>query len=207
MARTIQTKIEHIEDRSKDLRVILFKPLLVLLTKLHIRPNHISFLGLLASVGMFYLLIKDKVQSSLIMFFIYFFLDALDGTLARYQKCASDKGKFIDMTVDNIAATLLTLGLILTNTLTPINGTIFIYLMLINLIFAITIYNHFKKPNWFFHARGGVMAQGPKNLFFILFILWGLNIFDLLNPAVIVFNCFLSGLATINFFRILRYKL
>ena len=196
--------IKKLEKGSKESRSVLFKPILSILTKLGINSNHISFLGLIFSFIMFYFLIKNQVINSLIFFILILLVDGIDGSLARYQEKTTDKGKFFDMVVDSIVATLLVLGLMILDQINYLNGALFIYLMLLAIIFAIMINSKHYKTDWLFHARAGFFAHLPKNIFYVFFVLWVLGIANFINSWVIVSNIFLAVLCLVYFFIIWR---
>ena len=198
--------LERIEDSFKQFRLSLLRPLLFLATKAGIHPWIISSLGLLAAVFMFFFLIKQDFGSAFVALTINIILDGIDGSLARYQKKDSDKGKFFDMVVDNLSATLLILALMAISAVDVLSGAIFIYLMSSTIILAVII-NHLKfKSDWFFHARAGFLTQLPKNVFFFLFMLWALGIVNVLNTALVIMNIYLFLLGFVNFIRVQYLK-
>jgi len=196
--------LDSLEEFGKKARLVAFKPLLKALTSLGMESNHISVLSLLSGVSMFYFLLQDKVAYSIISLILFFFLDAVDGTLARYQKKESDKGKFMDMITSSVTDTLLVLALIINNVVNSINGAVFVYLMLITIIFAIIIRNKGQESDWMFHAKAGPLPHTPKILLYIFFILWGLGIINIVNELVFVSNVYLFALSLAYFAIIWR---
>ena len=197
-------KLQGIEDGIKKLRLILFKPLLLFLTMLKIRPWFITLFSLVSALISFVFIINRSFYIALFISFMNIFFDMLDGSLARYQGNSSDKGKFLDMTVDSISITLLVLGLTIVSIVNPINGAIFIYLMLITIIFAVFLNNTKIKSDWFFHARAGYLANIPKDIIYFLFVFWviGLVHMNIINPIMFFLNVYLLLVGAVNFIRI-----
>lgn len=173
--------MKSLEKSWKRFKTSFFKPILYLLAKTGITPNQVSLAALAFAVATFYFALKGEIGYAAVFFIIHIVLDLFDGTLARYTKQASDKGKFLDMIVDNIAATLLVLALAIIGVINPINGAVFIYLMIMVIIFAAIINSKYYKSKWLFHARAGIVAHLPKNLFYICTLFWALNIIDIVN--------------------------
>ena len=193
---------KELEIWFQDLRLALLKPLVLLLAWLGVHAWAISTLGLVSAGAMFYFIINNNKLFALIAFLMNIIMDGLDGTLARYRKETSDKGKFFDMTVDNVSATLLVLGLMVISEISLMRGAIFIYLMLLTVIFAVIINNRRIKSDWFFHARAGYFAHFPKCTLFLFFVLWSLNVVNYLNDVIFLFNIYYVLLALVNFIRI-----
>jgi phosphatidylglycerophosphate synthase len=96
----------------RPLAVIIAKKL----AKTNITPNQISFLGFLIAVpaallfiigGHFYVLLGG------ILAFLSYFMDSLDGSLARIKKIASNYGKWIDMACCQFGEIFLFFGITL----------------------------------------------------------------------------------------------
>ncbi|MFT5208071.1 MAG: phosphatidylglycerophosphate synthase [Candidatus Omnitrophota bacterium] len=74
--------------------------LLRTLTRLGIRPNWVTFLGLGFSVGAGYCLGVGRIQLAVVPFAFAGVCDVLDGRLARYQNSDSAMGALLDSVVD-----------------------------------------------------------------------------------------------------------
>lgn len=76
--------------------------------KLH--PNVVTIIGLLAHVGIAYLIAVGRLElaAGLLVFFGLF--DALDGALAKLQNRASSAGMVLDATTDRMKEVLLYIG-------------------------------------------------------------------------------------------------
>jgi phosphatidylglycerophosphate synthase len=82
-----------------------------------VTPDHLTFLGLLASVligACYYLTNFDKnfLWLANLGFFLNWFGDSLDGNLARYRKIERPRyGFFIDHTIDTISEVIIFIGI------------------------------------------------------------------------------------------------
>jgi CDP-diacylglycerol--glycerol-3-phosphate 3-phosphatidyltransferase len=88
---------------SDRLRVVfkgLFEPIAVFLNRLGVRPNHITFLGLLGHILGAYLLAIGHITWGGIVILVIAPLDFLDGTLARLRGEPTKFGAFVDSVTD-----------------------------------------------------------------------------------------------------------
>lgn len=93
---------DHFSMKWQQFRSASYSPILSLLSRLGVKANYITYSRLI--LGIIFLMGYEtypKISSSLIIFAV--FLDSVDGALARYQKNASDRGKFFDILVDYIS--------------------------------------------------------------------------------------------------------
>lgn len=107
----LDQSIDRANKYSQRIRANYFGPLLLLLDRLNITPNILSLLRILAGLT-FFLLIKQFFYLALIVLIFGLLTDIIDGPLARYQKTASDRGKFIDIFSDGLIFCFFLLGLI-----------------------------------------------------------------------------------------------
>lgn len=76
----------------------------------HISPDFITFVGLLAHVGIAYLIAVQENYWAAGLLVVFALFDALDGELARMQGKASSAGMVLDATTDRIKEVLLYMG-------------------------------------------------------------------------------------------------
>lgn len=199
--------INSLEIGARKFRLFLYKPLLAALTKLKVKAIHITWIAFLSAILMFYFLMAGRHMMASIFFLVFFIVDTIDGSLARYQKKESDRGKFADILVDNIAATLITIGLIIKGLLNPANGAVFIYIMIVTIFFS-TVYNTAKhKSDWLIFPKGGASVHLPREVFFVVFALWGFGINTIpFDALVFAANAYLLAVALVFFSRIWKFK-
>lgn len=93
--------IDQLVKGSQKIRDKSLLPLWKFLTFLRVTPNAITFARFLIGGVSFYFLYPLYPKLALSLVILSAMLDFLDGGLARYQKIASDRGKFWDVLVDH----------------------------------------------------------------------------------------------------------
>jgi CDP-diacylglycerol--glycerol-3-phosphate 3-phosphatidyltransferase len=78
----------------------LLEPIAAFLNRLGVRPNTVTVIGLLGTVGCAVLISLDHMTWAGLLLLVMGPVDALDGALARLRKEASDWGAFVDSVTD-----------------------------------------------------------------------------------------------------------
>lgn len=110
---------EIIQKRDRTLFLPIAKYLIGLIVPIiptWIRPNYITVFGFIMSVVAsvsFYLASYNKLWFLVtpLPMFLNWLCDSLDGELARQRKQTSDRGFFLDLFLDNLGFTVITLGI------------------------------------------------------------------------------------------------
>jgi CDP-diacylglycerol--glycerol-3-phosphate 3-phosphatidyltransferase len=87
-----------------------YHPVAELLNRLGIRPNTVTFIGLVGTIGCGVLIALGYLTWAGILLLIMGPVDAMDGALARLRNEASDWGAFVDSVTDRYAELFLFLG-------------------------------------------------------------------------------------------------
>lgn len=87
-------------DKHEEIRTVLLKPLSKLLTKLRIKPDHITFFRFLLLFPFAYYFEKNPLLG-MIFLGSFIILDGVDGPLARYSKTENLGGTFADYFCDH----------------------------------------------------------------------------------------------------------
>jgi phosphatidylglycerophosphate synthase len=87
------------------------RPLLALLTALKVTPDFLSLLALLAALGAGVALRLSPVTAAVLLA-LHVALDGVDGSLARYQHSASNRGALLDIVVDQAGVVVVCLATI-----------------------------------------------------------------------------------------------
>ena len=90
-----------------------YHPIAVFLDRLGIRPNTVTLVGLVGTVGCAVLIGFGHLTWAGILLLIMGPVDALDGALARLRNEASDWGAFVDSVTDRYAELFLFLGFLI----------------------------------------------------------------------------------------------
>lgn len=133
---------------TQKLRAEIYKPLVALCAILRLTPNRITILRavLFGTVIMYHLFMSGNVFAATAWFlFGFWMIDTLDGEVARATNTASDRGKFIDVFVDQLGYSLFIMGLVY-------NGFGDAYVLFYHVIISAscylisTVYHHEGKP-------------------------------------------------------------
>lgn len=76
----------------------------------HIKPNHITLIGLLAHVPIAWLIAQGYFDYAALLLVIFGLFDALDGALARVQGVAGNAGMLLDASTDRMKEVILYCG-------------------------------------------------------------------------------------------------
>jgi len=141
------------KTKDKFLRFFAF-----LFTKLHITANQITFLGIVFML-LFIAFIKVNILLSGLFLIISILCDGLDGVLARYQKTASDKGKFIDIVTDNFNTFLFVIGIAYAGIANVLYLIPYVYLMLLSKSLRVFVNSFDYKSDWYFKGVAGLLPN------------------------------------------------
>ena len=163
----------------QNLRSRILMPLLKLIERHNILPNHITILSMISGiVAAFALLFSPNLAFLLI--FVHVTLDGIDGPLARHMNINSNKGSFIDTASDQVVIAFIIFSLIHLKVISPLSGGIYILLYTIVVGFAI-IRNALKIPyGWLIRPRFILYIWLPIEFYYLngstTFLLWFFNI-------------------------------
>ena len=185
-------RLDSWQIKTEVWREQLCKPLL---RTFNFQPHNITTFRLFLAVS-FPFLITSFPVTAWIVISISIILDAFDGTVARYHKIASDRGKFIDVLVDQVTFSLICLGLIrLLPKLTLVIATSAIFIPLVYLITM--VYKNENKPSdWIIKLKARLTIY--KIIFIALIVT---NLTHLLSFSLIqVLLWAETTVVTINFY-------
>jgi len=184
-------------------RAINFLPFLKLLAKLKMTPNKITVFRLFFVLPLAYCFYAGNLLGVLIWYLIFWFLDLIDGALARYLKIQSDKGRFLDSVVDNFMYCFLILGFIYL-------AAVKVWLLACNIVLELfaqllaTIYKRAGQPSdWLINVQPDLPYF--KTLAHTALLLYFFNI-NILLPAFWFINIVLTITALYYFIKILQRK-
>ena len=177
--------INEFMEWSQRFRAKLFHPILVLLTKMRIRPNHISFFRLLGGI-LFIYFFPIQPQLAVIIIIIFGVLDIFDGALARYQKRASDRGKFWDVLVDHMNYVLPLFALILVETFSVVQVAYQLMIVPIVFLLATIVESEHSKTDW-------IIRPYYKTIYFKIFgmiaiFLYAFSSINVVNETLLGLN-------------------
>jgi CDP-diacylglycerol---glycerol-3-phosphate 3-phosphatidyltransferase len=99
------------KDRLKEAGRRVLNPIAVLLHRLHVSPDQVTFGGLLLSIAAGAALAANRFPLATLLLLAGSLCDVLDGSLARLSGRSSRFGAFLDSTVDRYAEMTVFMGL------------------------------------------------------------------------------------------------
>lgn len=146
---------EKIYTAGTELRNSAFKPLNRFLTALGIGADTVSYFGLFLMI-VFVLVLPEHPMTAFWLLFGRMLADIVDGPLARFQHTDSDRGKFVDVLMDNLAFALFIFGVLKAGLLNPLPALAFLFLTELVVVLMIIRYNlKHKSKDWHFYASAG----------------------------------------------------
>lgn len=190
---------------TQNIRAIVFLPLLKILHALKITANMITiFRGIIfIPAVMFPLFIYNNVKLAVILYFLVFWLlDMIDGSLARYSRTESDRGKFIDTVVDMLGHSFFCMGLAYSGVASPF---IMFYQVIINAavyLVAILYKNEGQPTDWIIRPEANLTYLKYIPYTFVVLYVWK-NI-DFINPVFSLINSLSTILFVYYFVQFIR---
>jgi len=201
MVGIFRKKIEKFRKWQIRKRDYFFQPLLKIFSSLKIKPSHLSNLKIIFGI-IFFISFKKELVLSFISIFLGLFLDILDGPLARYQKKAHDRGKFIDIFTDYLFYSFIILANFKLKFIKKID--LGFHLLLISLIYLLAIIKkHETTPtNWLIKPQAEVGYF--KFIFFLFFFLYLFFEIQFLNEVIFFLNLWIALLSIFYYLIILK---
>jgi phosphatidylglycerophosphate synthase len=165
--------------RSQELRGQLLRPLLAVLAKLGVTPNHLTLLSLLAGLAFCPVFLWSSKIVAFGLMLTHVVLDGLDGPLARYTQRASNRGSFTDTAADQVVVAFSTLTLIHAGHAGAWAGGLYLFFYSLVVVFAL-VRNAMAIPySWLVRPRFLVYAWMPVEVYLwrgsLDFVLWALT--------------------------------
>lgn len=184
MIKKYKKPLEKFYFQFRKVKDSAFGPLMIFLDKLGISANLITlFRVLLVIVAS--ALIKWNLYVSFWLFVLVYFLDGLDGSLARYQKKTSERGALFDLLSDQFTVIGLLLGLLFFRKVEAFGAALYLVLF-ISLIFLSIRGKDLGKVSYFYN-KFWIVAAATFWVFtgnnFLDTTLIGLNIYLLIILA------------------------
>lgn len=187
----------------KGFRDVFLKPICYVLTKFGVGPGLVTY-GSLVLMVFYIMFVRQNLPLSLLFVVLVVVSDGVDGALARYQKKASDKGKFEDVVVDYINYMLFVVGLVYGQLVDPALALVFVCVLLLSSIFRIIIHSFDFKSSWLFYPSAGLLPHFAGKflyLLFLVFVVWGENFFF---GSFVTLSVLLLVDAVYHFFMVLQ---
>jgi len=195
----------NFKNKVEKIKASSLKPLLKLLAVLSVTPNMVSFSGIIFAL-FFAILIKTNLTLALIFLIVSLLTDGIDGALARYQKKASDRGKFVDVFCSSIVVVIFLAGIVYAGLVSGLVALVFAYLNLLSKVLAAIKNSAYLKSDWRFKIFTGPLPNITVILTVVLFFisaLWSINYLDLF---LIVFSIILAIEIISDYNKVLKWE-
>lgn len=136
----------------QDFRAATLRPLLGVLARVGVRPDHLTLLS--AVVGLLFCpLFFWSKPAAFAMLALHVVLDGLDGPLARHTKTASRRGSFSDSMADQLVVVASTVTLMSAHVVGVLPGSIYVVAYTVVMLFAM-VRNALSIPySWLVRPR------------------------------------------------------
>lgn len=151
-------------------RDALLSPLARVATNAGITANMASGAGLVAMLLFVGFALQGWLALAVLPLAISIFFDLFDGTLARYQGRASERGRKIDLTVDTTNFVIFAAGMTLEKLWHPLSA------LAVAAVFVLAMWRgtvRAKRAGNITHARG--FWQVPTSMKYVLYVLFSLQ--------------------------------
>lgn len=196
---------EKIYYKFASLRTKFFNPISKVLTFFHITPDILSYKGVLLMVAFIFVAGHSLIWGFWLIV-IRMIIDCLDGSLARYQKIDSDRGKFVDVLMDQLGFAMFIFGIIKLGLITGLVGALYLYFIVLVTVLMVIKNNFYRKSNWLFFASAGGF---PYTLVYISYILYGFYAYggsNYLNGSSKIFTGVLVIKAVMDYWAVRTYE-
>lgn len=171
----------------RGIRDIITYPIIRILAAIGIRPDVLTYLGIISMLGFVYFVDSNPVYASGCLV-ASLLMDNLDGGLARYLKVQSDLGKFTDVLADTLNFTLFVLGLVYASLISGVVAVLYVYFTIIMRILLIIKKNLHKETDWLIRPLSGGLLHVYAIVSYALYIVFAFTGFDILEKAVLLFS-------------------
>lgn len=168
----------HLFQKYRD---VCFLPLCKRLDAWSVRPDHLSYLGVLMIVPFVYFFASNPWLSAICLT-LNVFLDCLDGPLARYSRRANERGALVDLVCDYGSFTAVFFTIVFYGLMTPFWAVL--YFVQYGLMLYLVTYCRSRNIKFFPVVR--------SKYYVYLMLLWllitNINWFD---PFLVLFSVYM----------------
>ncbi len=186
--------------KSWVVREKLYGPCLDVLARWGVTANHITYLRAILFLGVvaYPLYIRaNLLWATLGYFLVFWFLDTVDGQLARHTKAESDKGKFNDTVIDVVGYSLYVMGIAFIGASEVFVMFFHVIIHAADYLLAIVYRNENEPSNWIIKTEANLSyLKIIAHTAIIIFVVAGRNFID---PVFMILNT-LMALQAIHYF-------
>lgn len=196
---------DKIYDEAVSVRDRMFRVFAVILTKIGVKPDYITIVGILLMLVFIYF-VKHDTQTAALILFLALFCDWIDGVVARYQKTANDRGKFVDLSVDTFNSFLFTIGLVFGGLTEAIYVAPYLFFSAFSKAFRVYYHSFLYQSNWHFRAVAGFIPALFVYLGYAFYLLFLLGAPPMIFNTLFIIGSAVMGIDMLFFFFRIIYK-
>jgi phosphatidylglycerophosphate synthase len=182
-------------------------PLCKLLIRLHINQSHITITRFVLLIIFFPLWIGQHYYIAVLLLAINFFLDMIDGDLARILKTNSDLGKFEDVMADNFMVVVFPLALIWQGLVSGFLGAYFIFVVSLSWWLSVIRRNYGVKSDWLFKPEASSLLHIVRFwVLTVLVVLYALFRVDVVSEVMLALSIILTLIAVYDYYHIMKSR-
>lgn len=201
MKSVLTEPINQLFKKSYAFREKAYLPLLVRLARYGIKPHHITLFRLILSLPLIYYFWRFSLAGVVTTLVFNWLLDTFDGSLARHLKISSDRGKFLDIVVDQFTYCLTALGLIYWQVVSPVIMGFFILISFFSYLVAIIDKQETRQSDWLIKPQADMTPTKLASIVLVALIIFGYNFLD---PGILILDIWLSVLFIHHFYSIIQ---
>lgn len=166
-------------DSSQAQRHWLFLPLLKLLIKCKVTPNHLTLLSFFCGIGFCFTYGLNgnlAIPLAFGLLLMHVLLDGIDGPLARLTGTAGNRGSFTDTTSDQLIVAFTTMTLIHYKVINVLPGSLYLFFYTLVVVFAMIRSSMAIPYSWLIRPRLILYAWFPMETYLfpgtLNYLLW-----------------------------------
>lgn len=190
--------------KSEAVKSAIYGPIVAVLAWAKVKPAWVTHSKILLMVA-FVFLVKDYPLWALLLLLLdSLFLDCVDGSLARKQGTASDKGKFSDATMDYLAFFLFLVGITYAGLVPGLVAVILGAATAFATALAVIKRSLKIRSDWHFRTQSGMHVATLRFLVYLFFLIYAIWKINLLPEVAAVFCALLAAQALWDYVAILK---
>ena len=181
---------DRVIDRTYRWREKYYGPLVRLLVSAGISANAITTFRILFIIPLaYFLFVHTNLWGATITYVLFWIVDTLDGSVARATNTQSDRGKFLDVFIDNFVYSFLILSFIYLNAAPAPLLSYHVLIQITAYLLGVVYLNEGKPTDWIIKPQA---EQQYNKIFAHLVIFLYVLGFDVLRLGFVILNTWLT---------------
>lgn len=192
----------------RELRQPITGPICKFLIRLHINQSHVSLARIVILITFLPIWINQNYYTAILLLAAYFFLDLMDGDLARALKTESDLGKFEDVMSDNFMVVVFPLALIWQGLVPGFLGAYYIFVASLSWWLSVIRRNREVASDWLFRPEAsGLLHFCRFWVITVLIVVYAFSRIDVFYITMLILSIVLTASVAYDYFQITKERL